>query len=244
MSDAPRILIWDIENSPAEGEFWGPPYNTNIIRITKPSSVISFAAKWHGDKRTIFKSDFHDSHEEMVTAARDLLDEADAVVSFNGVKHDSPHMRTEIELLGITPPSPWIEIDLYRVVKRVFKFQTNRLAFVAQQLLADTKLQHDGHDLWVRCAEGDPRAWSLMRRYNIKDVALTEQLYDELKGWLPSSMRVLRFDDSCDKCGSHDLQRRGYVRTGLSKFQQYQCQSCGGWSRGKKAIETAEIRGI
>ena len=240
----PRILHWDIENSPAVGEFWGSPYQTNIVRIIQPQEVISFAAMWDDSNDVEFYSDHHDGHDTMLARAYDLLDEADAVVSYNGIRHDTPHMATALRLAGYGRPSPYVEIDLYRVVKQRFKFQQNKLAFVAQQLLDETKLAHSGHDLWVRCGEGDPRAWATMKRYNIKDVRLTKRLYRTLQGDLPASMRLQFGDGKCDRCGSGRLQKRGLYRRGLSAWQRYQCQGCGGWLRDPVRLEAATIRGI
>lgn len=246
---SPRILVFDLENSPATGEFWGKTFQTSIIRVTKPSSVISFAAKWVGERNVEFRSDFHDGHDVMVQRARDLLDEADAVVSYNGARHDTPHINTEIKLAGLTPPSPYIEIDLYRVVRRKFKFQQNRLAFVADELFGQSKVAHEGYGLWVKCADGDAAAWAKMRRYNIGDVKLTERLYHEVQEWIPQSMHpnlalYVGDDNACPKCGvTGRLQRRGTQATSVARYPRLQCQACGGWSRGKRAVDSIGTRG-
>jgi DNA polymerase elongation subunit (family B) len=243
----PRIGVFDLENSAATGQFWGSTYDTNIIRVTVPSAVCSFAWKWLGEPGVEFRSDHHDGHEAMVLRARDLLDEADAVVSYNGARHDTPHILTEILLAGLTPPSPYVEIDLYRVIRRRFKFQQNKLQYVAEQLQIGSKIKHEGFDLWTKVAAGDPAAWERFRRYNIQDVRLTEKLYRQVLPWIPSSMHpnvsLYAGVDCCVTCGSTKLQRRGYAVKGLSSFPRFQCQACGKWMTAKNAVDRVNLRG-
>lgn len=246
----PRILTWDIENSPASGWFWGSTYNTNIVEVIQPSRVMSFAAKWRGEKTVQYFSDHHDGHDVMIEKAWELLDEADALISYNGKQHDTPHISTEILLANDgVPPSPFREIDLYRVTKRRFKFQRNRLDFVSQELGIGEKVKHEGFGLWLKCMAGDEAAWRRFRAYNIEDVNLTERYYERLLPWIPPSMHphfgLFAGDvDACSKCGGHDLQRRGYARTTLATYQRFQCNACGSWSRGKKAEATVDMRGV
>lgn len=245
----PKILVWDIENSPAVGEFWGKPYNTNIIRIVKPSSVICFAAKWLGQPEVEYVSDFHDGHDAVIERAWELIDEADALVSYNGKGHDSPHIMTEFKLVGYVPPTPVVEIDLYRVIRK-FAFQQNKLSFVAQELGIGEKLAHEGHDLWVKCGEGDPAAWATMKKYNIQDTLLTDDLYWDVQPWIPQNMHPHPglYGDAesvCGHCGSTDLvpEEKPY-RTALSAYPQYRCGSCGGLNRGKKLFRSVDVRAV
>ena len=38
---------------------------------------------------------------------------------------------------------------------------------------------------------------------------------------------------TCPKCGSDKIQMRGTVILNSGKFNRFQCQVCGGWSRDK-----------
>ncbi|NIV35232.1 MAG: hypothetical protein GWN58_38990, partial [Anaerolineae bacterium] len=51
--------------------------------------------------------------EGMLEGAWELLDEADAVVHYNGKKFDIPTLNREFVKYGFTPPSPYKQIDLY-----------------------------------------------------------------------------------------------------------------------------------
>ena len=172
-----QILIVDIETRPNLAYVWGL-WNQNIglNQISETGQVISFAAKWHGSKNVIFKSDFHDGHEAMVQSAWELLDKADAVVHYNGKAFDIKHLNREFVVAHMPPPSPHVDIDLLSTVKKSFKFPSNKLQHVATQLELGSKVQHDGFDLWLACMNNEEKAWNIMRKYNKQDVVLTEQL--------------------------------------------------------------------
>lgn len=244
---SPRILTWDIETSPALADVWQLfDVNVSLNQLREVSSVICFAAKFIGEKKIHFHSDHHDGHDVMVGKAWELLNEADAVVSFNGKGFDTKHINREFVLAGATPPAGFIEVDLYTVIRNKFKFQSGKLQHVSQQLGLGSKTAHHGHELWQQCLAGDEKAWALMRKYNINDVKLTEDLYHRLLPWIPPSMHPnqLLFGGAgeCPKCNKGPLQKRGLRSTTTALFQRFQCQSCGGWSSSGKAVERVDLR--
>lgn len=245
-----RTLTVDIETSPALADVWSLwKQNVGLSQLREVTHVICLAAKWHGEKGSpLFYSDHHDGHEQMIDKAYALIDEADAVVHFNGNSFDMPHLHREFLLAGFPPPSPYKNIDLLLAVRKQFRFLSNKLQHVATELGLGSKTQHAGHELWVKCMAGDEAAWNLMRKYNKQDVALTEKLYDRLLPWIPGHPHVGLYDSDgdncCGRCGSKDLTKQGFAYTLLGKYQQYQCKKCGSWSRGKKAIELQDARAV
>lgn len=243
-----KVLTLDIETSPIEAHVWGLwQQNVGLNQILKPTKLLSFAAKWYGKKSVAFKSVHHDGHEEMVKSAHAFLDEADVVVHFNGKKFDIPHLNREIIQAGLTPPSPYRQVDLVQVARRQFLFPSNKLAYVTQALGLSGKLSHTGHDMWIKCLAGDEKAWALMRRYNIQDVRTTEELFDKLRPWVPALNLGVFSDDAeertCPACGSTNVQRRGVAVTALGRYPRFACQDCGRWSRGKSLISpTTDLR--
>ena len=244
-----RTLVIDIETSPNLAHVWSL-WNTNVglSQLREVSHVMCFAAKWHGSRKVEFWSDFHDGHEAMIRRAHELFDEADAVITYNGVKFDVPHLHREFLLAGLEPPSPHKDIDLYRTVKKRFRFPSNKLDHVAQQLGIGAKVKHPGHELWVRCLAGDPKAWALFKRYNVQDVKLTDDLYLRLLPWIVGHPHRGLIDgtpgESCGKCGGAHLQRRGFDVTATGKFQRLQCADCGAWSREGKRVAGVDVRPI
>lgn len=242
-----RILTLDLETSPNIAHVWGLwQQNVSLNQLMESTQVISWAGKWYGDKKVEFWSEFHHGKEAMLERAHAVLDEADAVVGFNHKSFDMKHLRREFAEQGWLPPSPWKDIDLLAVVKANFRFPSNKLQYVSTALGLKGKVQHSGHDLWVRCMAGEETAWATMRRYNKQDVVLTEQLYEKLLPWIHNHPSVALDNgvDGCNRCGSTNLQRRGFDTTSLGKFQRYQCQDCGGWLRGGKREEFVDLRGV
>lgn len=247
--EGPRILVLDIETSPNLAHVWGLFKQTvSLSQLRESTRVIAFAAKWLGEDESEFWSEFHDDHRAMIERAHTLLDEADAVVTYNGVGFDLKHLRREFLLAGMTPPSPWKDVDLLNVVKGQFRFVSNKLDHVAQELGLGSKVSHSGHDLWVRCMAGDPEAWETMRVYNLQDVSLTEAVYLRLLPWVKGHPHFALYasveGDVCGRCGSADLVEVGSAKTGVSAFPLFQCQGCGSFSRAGKRSKGVDARPV
>lgn len=230
-----KALILDIETSPnvvyAWG-LWGQDIGTH--KLIDETRMLCFAAKWLGRKRVMFFSEEKDGREVMVRAAHELIDDADVVIHYNGKRFDMPHLKREFLELGLTPPSPYQDVDLFTVGKQ-FKFQSHKLDYLAKRLGLESKLEHAGFSLWVGCLAGDKKAWKQMRAYNVRDVELTEELYEVLRPWVRNHPNLNLFGGlGCPRCGSPNLVRRGFRHTQVSTFQRYRCQDCGGWSSDTK----------
>src|ERR1700747_3804538 len=234
-----RILTWDIENSPMLAYTWGMlDVSIGTEMVVKPMETMCFAAQWYGDKQTLFYSTFHDGRTNMIQAAHDLLNEADGVVSWNGIKHDSPHLHREFLQAGMMPPAPYQDIDLLTTSRKRFKFESNKLDYVAQRLGIGKKVEHEGFPLWIKCMEGDEQAWARMRKYNIQDVKLTSLIYDQFRPWIKThpSYAAQQGEDVCPKCGSKHFTAQGTRMTATGSYPRFQCQDCGSWFKGNKRL--------
>ncbi|MGC9439291.1 ribonuclease H-like domain-containing protein [Streptomyces sp. WG5] len=244
-----KLLTIDIETSPNMAHVWGLwNQNIHLPQLLESGEVICFAAKFRDEPGTVFRSTFHDGKETMVTAAHELLDEADVVIHYNGKRFDIPHLNREFVEMELSPPSPYAQIDLLQVIKKQFRFPSNKLDYVTKALGLDHKVSHSGHQLWIKCMAGDYQAWEEMKEYNVQDVVITEQLYDRLLPWISSHPSHALYDESegdrCNNCGSENLKKRGFARTQVSTFQQYRCEDCGSWVRGNKRLSGIDIRGV
>jgi len=162
------------------------------------------------------------------------------VVHYNGTKFDIPTLNKEFLLHRYSPPSPYKQIDLLRVVRSQFRFPSNKLDYVAQRLGLGQKHAHEGHELWVKCMNGDKDAWKRMADYNIQDVILLEDLYNTLLPWIKNHPNWGLYNDGkpmCPNCGSPFFKRNGYAYAQETKYQRYKCNSCGHPFRGKKPID-------
>lgn len=91
---------------------------------------------------------------------------------------------------------------------------------------------------------GDPAAWKRMKKYNVQDVVVLEQLYERTRPWMKRAPNLAAYVDdpeACPKCGaSKTLQRRGQRPiSGRSYRVRYQCTACGGYSQSRKTYKTS-----
>jgi len=246
-----KLLTLDLETSPNVAHVWQLfKQNISLNQLMESGGVISFAARWHGTKKVLFYSDFHHGHAVMIQAAHDLLSEADAVIHYNGTSFDMPHLNREFLLAGLAPPKPYKNIDLLLAVRKRFRFVSNKLDYVTQAVGLEGKVHHEGHTLWVKCLANDPKAWAMMRKYNMMDVVQTEKLFDILRPWIAGLPNPALYDGSdeqtCERCGGTHLQRRGFAYTQLGAYQQWQCmnEKCMSWSRSAKRHHAVDLRGV
>lgn len=241
-----RILLLDIETAPSLAYVWGLfQQNVAINQIVDPAYMLCWAAKWLGSNEVYFESRHNKSARRMLKPLHKLLEEADAVVHYNGTKFDIPHINREFILHGFTPPSPYKQIDLLWTVKKQFKFASNKLQHVATELGVGEKVKHDGFDLWVRCIANDAEAWGQMQAYNVQDVLLLEKVYNVLLPWVKGHANHSLHAEGervCPHCGGKHLQKRGFYHTLASVYQRYRCKDCGAWSKDNKVLNRKDYK--
>ena len=237
-----KILHLDIETAPNLVHVWGLwQQNVGLPQIIDSGYVLCWAAKWHGNSEVMFSSVHSDGPELMLQRIHNLLNEADAVVHYNGTKFDIPILNKEFLLYSMSPPAPYKQIDLLRTARSQFRFPSNKLDYISNALGFGKKVKHIGHELWISCMNGDPIAWKQMEEYNIHDVVLLEKVYKKLLPWIKGHLNYSVYTATlvCPNCGKAHFQKRGFAFTGASKYQRYQCNPCGTWWRSNKAEKQA-----
>lgn len=233
MSDN-KILSLDIETKPAKVYTFGM-WNVNLSheQIIEPGGTICVGAKWVGEKGVYFYSEWEHGHREMLVEIHKLMEQADAVVTYNGDKFDLAKLNGEFILNGLSPVAPPTSIDVIKAVKK-FGFDMNRLAFVGPLLGVGSKVKHEGFSLWRKVMEGDIKAQNRMERYCIQDVVLLEKLYIKVRPFIRNHPHLgsKTKATACGACGSNKVHSRGVRRTKVFTIQRLQCQSCGSWSDG------------
>lgn len=248
-----RMLYIDAELAPNLATVWSIWNQTiGINQLLETSRVLCFSAKWHDDPAPLFYSEYEHGRKVMLDRLHSLLDEAEIITHYNGQKFDVPVFNREFLLEGYNPPSPYKQIDLLKVVKKHFRFVSNKLDHVSYELGLGRKISHMGHELWLRCMgincteEEKDAAWELMEKYNIQDVLLLEKLYARLLPWITNhpnlNMYTNRKEMRCPNCNSTHLHKRGKHRTNVGLYQRYQCQSCGTWSKGRTTLVEQDER--
>lgn len=236
----PKILTVDIETSPIIAYTWGPKYESNIIDFVENGKILSYSAKWLGGKQETkglinypgYKPGKIDD-KKIVKDIHRLLDEADIVISQNGVDFDMKYINTRFVAHGLPPPSPYKVVDTKREAKKYLRLPSNSLDDICQYFNLGKKLEHKGFSLWLECIAGDKKSWKTMLEYNAHDVRLTEQVYLLLRPYMKTHTNLGMFAERpcCPNCGGNNQQARGYARTISSTYQRFQCVDCGAWSR-------------
>lgn len=239
----PKILIWDTEFTPLVAytwSLWPKSIPTNMVIDTQ--RILCWGAQWYGKKQVLTGAEWVDGRGQMLQRLHDLLNEADFVISWNGDKFDTKMVNREFLREGLTPVAPYKQIDLMVTARQKFKFASNKLDHVAQELGIGQKLSHSGFDMWRGVMAGDLKAQREMLKYQRQDVRLLVPMYEKLKPWIKMSHPVSYVIGSCHNCGSTDLQRRGYSKTLTGLYQRYACLGCGAWHRGTKRFQVTELR--
>lgn len=239
-----NLLLLDIETAPHKVYAWGL-WDQRIAtnQIVEAGYTLCFSAQWYGSREILFHS-VREGPRKMLVAVHKLLDQADAVIHYNGLSFDVPTLRGEFMAAHMKPPSPFAQIDLIRVARST-RMASRKLDYLAQTLGLGHKLEHKGMELWRGCMNGDEAAWRTMERYNKRDVRLTGQLYKELRPWIKDHPNLSGGEIACPTCSSENVQARGTARNKTMAYRRFQCNECGTWFRDVKASHRhANVVGI
>ena len=240
MNDNGRILFLDIETRPIVAEVW-KLYGIDRIglnQVREFGGTICVGAKFAGESKVRFYSDWQHGHLAMLQAIHELWQEADAICGYNSDRFDLKKLKGEFVKEGLDPPKPVASIDVFKTVKREFAFDSNKLQHVADLLGVGSKIQHEGHALWTKVLHGDAKAQRTMERYCKQDVRLLRDVYAKFLPWISTHPYLGKASGySCNRCGSKNLTSQGEKRTRHFRIQSLKCGDCGGWRQGlRKAI--------
>lgn len=247
-----KTIYCDIETSPLLVYTWGTFDQTVAInQIVKDWTVLGMG--WAEDGKPVEYADCRDRRDprddkRLMKTIHRVLDEADVVVAHNGASFDVRKINARLAHHGMSPPSPYKVVDTKRIAKRSFWFTSNRLEWLAP-LAGSAKSKHGkfpGFELWAEVMKGNQEAWAEMETYCRQDVEALRALHVRLQGWDKTAPnRGLQSPGAqvCPKCGSARVHKRGQMTTAGGIYSRFQCQDCGGWSRGAKVPGKAVLKG-
>jgi len=249
-----KILILDIETAPLEAWVWGLyDQNVSLDQIINCGYVLSYSCKWFGKAGVIYDSIFNHKEQFKKDPRNDvciaktvhaLMDEADIIIAHNGDGFDIKWLNTIFLKHGLKPVSPFKTIDTLKIARSHFKFPSNKLDYIAQALGVGSKLKHEGFKLWIKCMNGDEKAWKKMEQYNKRDVYILENVYKKLRPFIKNHPNLALYQEeekpTCPNCDGKKFQKRGFAYTAVSKYHRYACCNCGKWVRGRKNLLSKE----
>lgn len=189
--DLPRVLILDIETAPMLAYVWGTyDQNVGLNQIVSDWFILSWTAKWIDSDKIYYKDQrgkkgkalYND--KELIKPLWKMMDEADIIITQNGVKFDIKKLNTKFLENKLGKPDPFKNIDTLRLAKKYFSFTSNKLEYMAEKFNTTYKKQkHEdfsGFELWNQCLKDNIKAWKAMEKYNKYDVLATEELFLKL----------------------------------------------------------------
>jgi uncharacterized protein YprB with RNaseH-like and TPR domain len=232
-----RRLFFDIETSPNIGLFWEAGYKKNIdySNIVKERAIICICYKWEDDKEVEgLYWDSKQNDKKMLEKFIQVANTATELVGHNGDKFDLAWIRTRCLFHGIPMFPNYITIDTLKIARSKFRFNSNRLNYIADFLGIGQKIKTE-FNLWKDILlHKDKKAMEDMLKYCKKDVILLEKVFKHLNTHIPSKSHYgvlyggLRA--SCPECGADgDNIVRNNIRTtasGVVKVQM-RCKVCG-----------------
>ena len=229
-----RRLFFDIEVSANIGMFWQTGYKINIgpENIIKERAIICICYKWEDEKEVYsLQWDSKQNDKAMLIKFIEVANLSNEMVGHNGDKFDLAWIRTRCLFHHIPMFPKYLTIDTLKVARQKFRFNSNRLNYIADFLGLGQKIKTE-YSLWKDILlHKDKVAMEKMIKYCKKDVVLLEKVFCELKNHIePKTHYGVVFGEdrgTCPECGSDELIRNNKVvtATGLTRIQ-YKCQTC------------------
>lgn len=254
----PKVLILDIETTPMEVFVWslGENYVT-LDQVIEETSILSWSAKWLGDPASkIMYQDTRNTKDirddsKLIKGMWDLLNEADEIITQNGIRFDEKILNARFNIHGLYMPDSYRHIDILKEGKKHCKFISHKLEYLTDTFCVKYKKlkskKFPGLSLWKECLDNNPEAWNEMEKYNKHDVLSLEELYTiwVSKGWI-TGVNYNIYDDStdfkCAFCGSKKIIENGHSYRETGKFKRYRCAKCKKEVKDRKNVFSKEKR--
>ena len=244
VENKPKLLFYDIETSLAKSyHFQQWKVNLSQKQKIQESHLLSHAWAWGegevtGSILTREEMLAHDP-ERLVLEYWSLLDNCDILVAHNGKRFDVKKVNGYFLQYGMPPPSPYRVIDTLLIAKQKFALPFNSLAYLAEFLDVEQKIDTGGVDLWIQCDQGSQEALDKMNEYCMGDIVTLRGVYNRLIGWSNDGVNLALYSDhgaSCPHCSSDDVSviQGKYSHTIARKYQAYRCNSCGAVLRSNR----------
>lgn len=229
-----KVLIFDIETLPIIAYVW-QVWQEDIgeHKIIKDWCILSWSAKWlHDDKiisDVLTKREALTRNDERITKNLwNLIEDADVVIAHNGKRFDIRKINTRFWKHKLGKPSSYKMIDTLTAVKSQFSLNHNGQDAIAKFLELEGKLS-TAFDLWVGCDTGNTDALAEMQLYNEQDVRLLEQIYLELRSWIPNHPNLNIYQgvlEGCPICHSTAYEDIGYYYAKNKRYLEHRCNDC------------------
>lgn len=227
-----KILAYDIEASNLSADF---------------GIVLTFGSKIVGEGRVEVLNILDYPGKDLIAQERNLLRDisnrmlsVDVWLGHYAMYYDLPFINSRLLYHGlpILPPN-FPQIDTWRISRNRLKLRNNRLNTIQDFLKLPSEKNAIKPEQWIRALGGHRPSMAYIVEHNRRDVLVLEEAYERLKSLVLDHPNRGLVDGrgGCTVCGSKKIQKRGTHITRTRKYQRYQCQDCGAWSKGLKPLE-------
>jgi len=240
--NSPVVAVLDIETLPMIVYSWGMwDQNISIDQVIEDSCMLSWAGKYlnshetHSDVMTPVEAETRNS-ERITKSIWEFLHKADVVIGHNYAGFDVKYINTEF-LKHNLPPLKYIVIDTFLIAKQNFRFASNKMKYINDQLGIRNKIDNDGFPLWKGCSDGDKESLKTMLEYNEGDITATEDLFYRVRPYVKNFNVALYNEmetEQCPVCGSENVKHEGWYYTPAGQWESVRCDNCKCLSRKKE----------
>ena len=164
--------------------------------IQDETQIITVAYKWVGSN-TVHHLEWSrkkKNDRKLVQAFLEEYNKADMVIGWNNNSFDNKIVNSRAMKYDFDVNTHVKSFDIMRQVKKVFRLPSYSMAYVSKYLGLGGKLQHNGIKMWEDIAWGSKKDYkqsmAMMIKYNVQDVALTEEIYFKLRKYLGHVIHV------------------------------------------------------
>ena len=241
MKTEPRIILFDLESLPNLPEvmkvFCGLSAYPGLTMKASINTIICFGYQVFGEETrcvnawdfSSWKRDVNDDLE-VVKRAREILQDADAIVTHNGRRFDLKFLQTRLLYHGLDPLPKIPHIDTCSIAKSHLLLFNNKMNTLAKFMTSEEKLENGGWELWVKVLNKDKEACKLMEEYCMQDVRTLNAVFKRLRPLISNLPNYNVFNPLdkpvCPQCGSTRLQKNGKAVRGLKIAQRHICTDC------------------
>jgi DNA polymerase elongation subunit (family B) len=231
-----KRLYFDVETSfnKIASFYIGNKVSVNYNAILEERKIICICYKWEG-KDTVYSLtwDKKQCEKQMLKDFLKVAEQADELVGHNGDRFDLPWIRTRCLLNGVKTFPEFVTVDTLKLTRNKFKFNSNRLDYLAQIMGVGKKSSHSGLQLWIDVVNGNKKALSEMVAYCRNDVKILESVYKKLEGYVKPKTHISAHKHGtrwgCPQCGSQDVHcnKTRVTAAGVQRFEMKCYNGCG-----------------
>lgn len=230
-----KRLFFDIETSPNVVFSWNIGFDIRLghENMITERSIICICYKFEGDKKVYSLKWDKGDDKSMILKFMDVINQASEVIGHNSEQYDIRWLRTRCLFHGIPAFPDYQSVDTLKLSRKGFRFNSNKLDYIASFLGLGNKLDTGGFSLWRDIVlNNSKKSIDKMVDYCKKDVILLEQVFNKLKTYVSYKTHVGVFEGGnkcdCPECAStHTISNGIRISSGGLKRRRMHCQDCG-----------------